>query len=545
MASVAQFEKQEDRFDRERAELEQVLSSPSFRKAPKLSRILSYICERYFDGTAGNLKQYSIAVDALERAPGFDPHVDAIVRVDLHLLRKRLENYYATLGKEHALQIVLPAGQYTPLFVEREIRAAGSIVEMQNCNSQLIVPDDSAELPNHKESYRSDKKEGIAAGSGKIAKANWYRQHRAWLTHIICGVLGLTIGLASVLTLSHNAKSALRIMTRATYPFTTVSATFLRGLPFGGAPDMEAKAIRILCGADHDFIDSTGFRWQSDRYFTGGSTFYRPNEVIRGFPDPAIFATGRSGVFHYDIPVPSGIYEVHLLFAETEPGVFDGMRPNVFTIGTGEANTVDVISEAGGANTATMRVYANIRPAKDGSIHINFLRIGNFLNAIEILPQKNSRPSPIRISTLPSLYTDPAGRHWLSDRYFSGGRNIVHDFSSSRVDPPLLTRERYGNFSYSIPVAKGFSYRLTLIMAERYWTRDNSAQGGIGSRVFNVRCNGRALLHNFDLLAEQQKANALSIQFEHLEPDASGKLKIDFLPVVNYALINALEVEPE
>lgn len=543
MASLAQFERREDRFDLERAELEQVLSSPSFRKAPKLSRILSYICEKYFDGTAENLKQYSIAVEALERAPGFDPHVDAIVRVDLHLLRKRLQRYYASVGKEHEIQIVLPAGQYVPQFIRRDAQAADFSIDIDGDSSPFAVPNDSFDTQAQENNGAGG--EEAALNPGDVVKSNWYRRNLMWLVCAGCLILGLAIGLGSVLLLSNNAKLAIRIVSRKPYPFAAATASFLGGLTYHGAPDMQGDGIRILCGADHDLLDSTGFRWQSDRYFIGGATFYRPNEVIRGFPDQAIFATGRQGIFNYEIPVAPGTYEVHLLFAETEPGVFDGMRPTAFTVGKRETNTIDVVSEAGGINTALMKVYANIRPGEDRKIHINFLLGGGFLNAIEILPQRGSLPNPIRISTLPGIYTDVAGRHWLSDRYFVGGRNMNHDFSFNHPDAPLLSRERYGNFSYEIPVAKEFSYRLNLIMAERYWGPRNSGQGGAGSRIFDVRCNGMNLLHNFDLLSEQKGANAVSVSFQHLHPDANGKLKIDFVPIVNYALVNALEVEPE
>src|SRR5215475_2873656 len=129
MASAAQCGDREEPFVREREELRRVLSSPSFQKAPKLSRILSYVCGKYFEGTAENLKQYSIAVEALERAPGFDPQADAIVRVDLHLLRKRLRKYYAGTVKGHELQIVLPAGQYAPQFIYRQPQSAETQAE--------------------------------------------------------------------------------------------------------------------------------------------------------------------------------------------------------------------------------------------------------------------------------------------------------------------------------------------------------------------------------------------------------------------------------
>src|SRR5262252_4567224 len=137
-------------FCRERAELATVLASRSFQRAPKLSRILAYICERYFEGTASGLKEYSIAVDALGRAPGFDPQADAIVRVDLHLLRKRLESYYAEEGRTHEMRIVLPIGQYTPEFVLNHVAVSSSETNLLGDKvSNLIASSEGTQEPFH------------------------------------------------------------------------------------------------------------------------------------------------------------------------------------------------------------------------------------------------------------------------------------------------------------------------------------------------------------------------------------------------------------
>jgi len=520
-----------------------------FEKAPKLSRILSYICGKYFEGNAENLKQYNIAVEALERAPGFDPQADAIVRVDLHLLRKRLRQYYAGAGKGHEVQIVLPAGQYAPQFIHRrpesaETQAAETTSGSASGNDS--APPATASLTESLlEAEEETDTPGAAGLRESVQRLTDVLLANLPLTAVICWTVGLVMGLSSVLLLSRDAKSAIRIVTRAPRAFESATAAFLTGFSFGGAPDAEIKGIRILCGGQHDFIDSSGFRWQADRYFTGGTAFHRSNQPIRGFPDSSIFANGRQGVFWYEIPVPPGVYEVHLLFAETTPGTREGMRSTIFAIGAGGNETLDVVSDAGGTETATMKVYPDVRPAADRKIHIRFSSENGFLNALEILPDPDQRPNPIRISSLPNLYTDPAGRHWLSDRYFTGGRDISHSFPPNRSDPPLLTRERYGNFSYTIPVAKGYSYALTLYMAERYWGSRNSGLGGTGSRIFDVRCNGMELLHNFDLIGEQKTSRALAVRFRQLRPDVRGKLKIDFLPVIDYAVLNALEVEPE
>ena len=56
----------------ERAELEAVLNSRIFNRAPSLANFLTYVCRCYFDGNVEDLKEYSIAVEALGRPPDFD-----------------------------------------------------------------------------------------------------------------------------------------------------------------------------------------------------------------------------------------------------------------------------------------------------------------------------------------------------------------------------------------------------------------------------------------------------------------------------------------
>src|SRR5690242_7305334 len=78
----------------ERAELEALLASGIFNRAPNLVQILTYICAKYFEGSREEIKEYSNAVEALGRSPDFDQRRDSIVRVEAHRLRKRLREYY-------------------------------------------------------------------------------------------------------------------------------------------------------------------------------------------------------------------------------------------------------------------------------------------------------------------------------------------------------------------------------------------------------------------------------------------------------------------
>jgi hypothetical protein len=58
-----------------------------------------------------------------------------------------------------------------------------------------------------------------------------------------------------------------------------------------------------------------------------------------------------------------------------------------------------------------------------------------------------------------------------------------------------------------------------------------------------VFANGLALLRNFDVEKEAGGPNKpLVKEFENLEPNAQGMIVLDFIPVHNYAEVNAIEV---
>src|SRR6266567_6408265 len=103
-------------FRQERHELDSILASGILNRAPNLAQVLTYVCEKYFEGAAEQIKEYNIAVDALGRPPEFDQKRDSIVRVEAHRLRKRLREYYDGEGAGHEIHVDIPSGQYTPRF---------------------------------------------------------------------------------------------------------------------------------------------------------------------------------------------------------------------------------------------------------------------------------------------------------------------------------------------------------------------------------------------------------------------------------------------
>jgi hypothetical protein len=62
--------------------------------------------------------------------------------------------------------------------------------------------------------------------------------------------------------------------------------------------------------------------------------------------------------------------------------------------------------------------------------------------------------------------------------------------------------------------------------------------------VFDVACNGEMLIKNLDILAVGSSAPVVKT-FDNIHANAGGRIELSFMPVVNYAVINAIEVLPE
>lgn len=104
-----------------RAHLSEILASPVFAKADRISRFLRYVVEASLEGRAKQISEYSIAVDVYGRPSGFDSRLDGIVRVEAGRLRSKLREYYETDGKNSPIRIEFPKGGYFPLFKDTEV----------------------------------------------------------------------------------------------------------------------------------------------------------------------------------------------------------------------------------------------------------------------------------------------------------------------------------------------------------------------------------------------------------------------------------------
>jgi hypothetical protein len=101
--------------------LERILSSKQFAHAPKKQKFLQLICETYMAGRADELNEYLIGYEVFNRHDTYNPALDPIVRVGAHELRKKLERYYKSEGKNDEILLEVPVGSYIPIFTRRPL----------------------------------------------------------------------------------------------------------------------------------------------------------------------------------------------------------------------------------------------------------------------------------------------------------------------------------------------------------------------------------------------------------------------------------------
>ena len=494
----------------ERAELASVVEA--LARWPRLSQLLRYMGEKVFSGKTDELNEYEIATEVLGRSKTqFNAGEDAIARVETHRLRKRLAEFYRLEGKDHPIQVTLPSGSYVPVFVHKSAAESGASLP-----SVALTPESESE----------ERRERIS---------NWIPP--TWR------VLAFAAG---VVLLALSIYMYFRMKASPTAATAGNSAAPSASVPF--QPGSASSAIRLLAGySGPPRTDSAGRVWNPDQYFAGGGSWQRAPAFIARTSDQFLFEHSRTGDFNYSIPLKPGSYELHLFFS-TPVRANESTSFNVFVNGKSLMMGFDINMDALGENIADERVFRDISPDKDGFVRLGFTGATGppTLNAIEILPGVPGAQLPIRLIMQTTPMIDSKGRQWRPDSYFISGRLSAqtHPLLDSS-DPDLFSGERYGHFTYAIPVDTRDRYTIVLHFAEFYFGSGAQGNGGAGSRVFKVMCNGETLLDNFDILKEAGSLHELSKTFRHVKPTAMGKLNLTFEPIVNNATISGIEVLDE
>ena len=96
-----------------------IAAAGSLGRSQLLSDFLLYVVDRSIQGRTDQITEQQIGVIVFGRTEDYDSNDDNIVRSYARKLRKRIDEYFATEGREETLRLEIPRGGYTPIFSEQ------------------------------------------------------------------------------------------------------------------------------------------------------------------------------------------------------------------------------------------------------------------------------------------------------------------------------------------------------------------------------------------------------------------------------------------
>ena len=93
-----------------RSHAERIRASGVLGRSALMRQLFDFLLDCTLAGRSP--KEIEVAVDVFQKGATFDVSHDAVVRVYVHKLRRKLEDFYAGLGRDEPIRMVIPKGSY-------------------------------------------------------------------------------------------------------------------------------------------------------------------------------------------------------------------------------------------------------------------------------------------------------------------------------------------------------------------------------------------------------------------------------------------------
>jgi adenylate cyclase len=133
--------------DAVRTQVARILSSDDFSVPERLKAFFCYVVEETLAGREERIKAYSVAVEVFGRDTSFDSQSDPVVRVEAGRLRRTLERYYLTSGRNDPVRIEIPKGRYVPVFTFLEDVSVDEVPPAAEAPPDVEAPVEQAVVP--------------------------------------------------------------------------------------------------------------------------------------------------------------------------------------------------------------------------------------------------------------------------------------------------------------------------------------------------------------------------------------------------------------
>ncbi|MEB3358225.1 MAG: malectin domain-containing carbohydrate-binding protein, partial [Synechococcales bacterium] len=157
-------------------------------------------------------------------------------------------------------------------------------------------------------------------------------------------------------------------------------------------------------------------------------------------------------------------------------------------------------------------------------------------------PPPPAPPGSVLINVGGPSYTDSLGQIWAADRYFTGGSLFSSTAEIFKTEDDVLYQtERFGNFSYAIPLDAG-NYSVKLHFAELFHNDFNA-------RLFDVFLEDSQVVDDLDIYGRSINAffpgknSALVLDIPTVSV-SDGTLNLTVAPEINNPKLSAIEIRP-
>jgi len=122
-------------------QLQRIITDRIFADSEILQRFLLFIAQETLAGRSNQLKEYTIALNVLNKPVNFDPRQDAIVRIHGCRLRRALTNYYKKSGASDPIYISMPKGGYLIAFSDSRLKYGNENIDHHGriMNEKVVV----------------------------------------------------------------------------------------------------------------------------------------------------------------------------------------------------------------------------------------------------------------------------------------------------------------------------------------------------------------------------------------------------------------------
>jgi hypothetical protein len=191
---------------------QRAVRSSVLSRATHLRSILTFTVRRAILLPEEPIHEFDIAHRVLGRRSDFNPLDDNIVRVQMGHLRKKLDQYFSTEGKNEEVIISFPLGSYNPLFSDRSVPAASPplVSEIQIVPGESSAHNDGEIRP----ARASERPSSIAEAPRTNDRPRWMLAER-----IATGMAILVVGVISIALWNH-----VQSMQRSLYPWRCLPA---------------------------------------------------------------------------------------------------------------------------------------------------------------------------------------------------------------------------------------------------------------------------------------------------------------------------------